>query len=111
MLKNTLERNARSLSSSEQQRVNLDRALINHPEVLLLGESTSTLERPSTARVASILSNIFQNEHLAIIVVTHDLYLAEHIVNHLIYLEEGQIVEQGVFTELAAASFCACRTR
>ena len=44
-------------------------------------------------------------------VVTHDLYLAEHIVNHLIYLEEGQIVEQGVFTELAAASFCACRTR
>ena len=97
-----LKRNARSLSGGEQQRVNLARALINHPEVLLLDEPTSALDRPSTARLASTLSNICQREHLAIIVVTHDLYLAEHIVNHLIYLEEGRIVEQGVGTQMLA---------
>ncbi|MEI7748854.1 MAG: ATP-binding cassette domain-containing protein [Chlorobiaceae bacterium] len=95
-----LDRDARSLSGGEQQRVNLARALVNHPEVLLLDEPTSALDRPSTARLASTLSNICHNEHLAIIVVTHDLYLAEHIVNHLIYLEEGRIIEQGAGTQM-----------
>jgi putative ABC transport system ATP-binding protein len=97
-----LDRDARSLSGGEQQRVNLARALINHPEVLLLDEPTSALDRPSTARLASTLHNICQSEQLAIIVVTHDLYLAEHIVNHLIYLEEGRIVEQGVGPQMLA---------
>ncbi len=97
-----LDRDARSFSGGEQQRVNLARALVNHPEVLLLDEPTSALDRPSTARLASTLSNICHSEHLVIIVVTHDLYLAEHIVNHLIYLEEGQIVEQGVGTQMLA---------
>jgi putative ABC transport system ATP-binding protein len=100
--KEMLKRNARSLSGGEQQRVNLARALVNHPEVLLLDEPTSALDHPSTARLANTLSNICQSEHLAIIVVTHDLYLAEHIVNHLIYLEEGRIVEQGVGPQMLA---------
>ena len=97
-----LQRDARSLSGGEQQRVNLARALVNRPEVLLLDEPTSALDRPSTARLASTLSNICQSEHLAIIVVTHDLYLAEHIVNHLIYLEEGRIKEQGAGAQMLA---------
>lgn len=97
-----LDRDARSLSGGEQQRVNLARALVNHPEVLLLDEPTSALDRPSTAHLASTLSNICHHEHLAILVVTHDLYLAEYIVNHLIYLEAGRIVEQGVCTEMLA---------
>ena len=97
-----LQRDARSLSGGEQQRVNLARALINHPEVLLLDEPTSALDRPSTARLASTLSNICHSEHLAIMVVTHDLYLAEHIVNHLIYLEDGRIMEQGVGQQMLA---------
>ena len=85
-----LKRDARSLSGGEQQRVNLARALISHPEVLLLDEPTSALDRPSTARLATMLSNICRSERLAIIVVTHDLYLAEHIVDHLIYLVSCQ---------------------
>ena len=97
-----LDRDARSLSGGEQQRVNLARALVNHPEVLLLDEPTSALDRPSTARLASTLNTICQSEHLAIIVVTHDLYLAEHTVNHLIYLEKGRIEEQGTCTQMLA---------
>ena len=100
--KEMLKRNARSLSGGEQQRVNLARALINHPELLLLDEPTSALDRLSTTRLASTLINICQSEHLAILVVTHDLALAEHIVNHLIFLEKGQIVEQGVGPQMLA---------
>ena len=97
-----LTRDARSLSGGEQQRVNLARALISHPEVLLLDEPTSALDRPSTARLATMLSNISRSERLAIIVVTHDLYLAEHIVDHLIYLEHGKIIEEGAGAQMLA---------
>lgn len=97
-----LVRDARSLSGGEQQRVNLARALISHPQVLLLDEPTSSLDRPATARLATTLHNICSSEHLAIIVVTHDLYLAEHIVDHLIYLEQGKIMEEGAGTQILA---------
>lgn len=95
-----LGRDARSLSGGEQQRVSLARALISHPEVLLLDEPTSALDRPTTDRLAATLHDICCSEHLAIIMVTHDLRLAEHTADHLIYLERGRIVEEGIGSEM-----------
>jgi putative ABC transport system ATP-binding protein len=95
-----LERDARSLSGGEQQRVNLARVLISRPDVLLLDEPTSALDRPSTDHLATTLQDICKNEQLAIIMATHDLRLAEHTVDHLIYLEQGKLVEQGFGPEM-----------
>lgn len=95
-----LERDARSLSGGEQQRVNLARALINHPEVLLLDEPTSALDRPTADHLAATLHDVCRAERLAVIMVTHDLRLAEHTADQLIYLEQGRIVEKGAAAEL-----------
>lgn len=90
-----LGRDARSLSGGEQQRVNLARALISHPNVLLLDEPTSALDRPTADHLAATLHDVCRLEQLAIIMVTHDLRLAENAADHLIYLEQGVIIEEG----------------
>ncbi|MBJ6726700.1 ABC transporter ATP-binding protein [Geomesophilobacter sediminis] len=97
-----LDREARSLSGGEQQRVNLARALIGRPEVLLLDEPTSALDRPTADHLAATLHDVCRSEQLAIVMVTHDLRLAQHTADHLIYLEKGRVVEEGGAAELLA---------
>ncbi len=95
-----LQRDARTLSGGEQQRVSLARALISSPQVLLLDEPTSALDRPSSDRFALILRDICRLERLAVLLVTHDLRLAGQCADLLIYLEGGKIIEEGKGAEL-----------
>jgi len=95
-----LGRDARSLSGGEQQRVNLARAIIGTPEVLLLDEPTGALDRPTADRLAASLHDICRSEQLAILMVTHDLRLAEHTADQVIFLEQGAIIEMGSATEV-----------
>ena len=97
-----LQREARTLSGGEQQRVNLARALITHPQVLLLDEPTSALDRPTTDSLGQTLQEICRSEQMAIIMVTHDLRLARRISDQLLYMEQGRIVETGKTAELFA---------
>ncbi|MBW4054547.1 MAG: ATP-binding cassette domain-containing protein [Proteobacteria bacterium] len=90
-----LGRDARTLSVGEQQRVNLARALITEPSVLLLDEPTSALDRPTGDRLAATFREICSLQHLSVILVTHDLRLAGKIADHLIYLEGARIHETG----------------
>jgi len=95
-----LERDALTLSGGEQQRVNLARALISHPRVLLLDEPTSALDRPTSDRLAATLRDICRSEQPAIVMVTHDLRLCERVADHLIYLERGRMLEEGRATSM-----------
>ncbi len=90
-----LTRDARTLSLGEQQRVNLARALITGPGVLLLDEPTSALDRPTGDRLAGTIREICQSQGLCVILVTHDLRLAEKTADALVYLEGGRICEAG----------------
>lgn len=90
-----LAQQARTLSIGQQQRVNLARTLIGGPEVLVLDEPTSALDRPTGDRLASTLKELCRSTGMTLLMVTHDLRLAERIADHLGYLEAGKILEQG----------------
>jgi len=89
------ERDARSLSLGQQQRVSLARALITKPEVLLLDEPTSALDRRTGDSLAAVLREICRSRCLTVLLVTHDLRLTERVADHCIYLEAGRILEEG----------------
>jgi putative ABC transport system ATP-binding protein len=95
-----MERDSRSLSLGEQQRVSLARALITNPSVLLLDEPTSALDRPTADHLTATFQDICRSQHLAVILVTHDLRLAEKIADYLLYLEGGRILEEGDAAQL-----------
>lgn len=97
-----LQRDVRTLSGGEQQRVSLARALISRPQALLLDEPTSALDRPATDSLGQTLQELCRSEQLAVILVTHDLRLAERISDQTIYLEAGRIAEAGRTAELFA---------
>ncbi len=90
-----LERDSRTLSLGEQQRASLARALIANPRVLLLDEPTSALDRPTADQLAATVHDICRSQMLAVIMVTHDLRLAERVADYLLYLEGGRIMEEG----------------
>lgn len=95
-----LQRDARSLSVGQQQRLCLARSLATDPQVLLLDEPTSALDRPTVESLAGSLRAICGKRQLAMLLVTHDLHLAELIADDLAYLEDGCILEQGPAAEL-----------
>lgn len=90
-----LPQNARTLSLGQQQRVSLARTLATRPEILLLDEPTSALDRPTADRLAATLQEICRHGNLTVLMVTHDLRLAERVAHHLAYLEGGLILEEG----------------
>ncbi len=95
-----LERDARTLSVGQQQRVSIARAVIATPRVLLLDEPTSALDRPTGDQLAATLQEICRARQLTVLLVTHDLRLAGRIADDLIYMEAGRVRETGSAAEV-----------
>ncbi len=90
-----LDKDARKLSIGQQQRVCLARALAGPCQALLLDEPTSALDRLTSEQLALTFRQLAERRGLAIILVTHDLSLAERCADRIALLLEGAIVEEG----------------
>jgi putative ABC transport system ATP-binding protein len=95
-----LLQDARSLSIGQQQRISLARSLLLAPDILLLDETISALDRPTAEKVAHGLQGLCRDQGLTVLMVTHDLSLAEKVADRGVYLEDGMALE-----ERAAAGF------
>lgn len=86
------ERNARVLSGGEQQRLNIARAWVLQPKVMLLDEPTAELDPSGTGAIERLIETIAQ-QGTKIIMTTHDLGQAHRLANDIIFLHQGKMVE------------------
>ncbi|MDZ7277827.1 histidine ABC transporter ATP-binding protein HisP [Pantoea eucrina] len=82
------------LSGGQQQRVSIARALAMEPDVLLFDEPTSALDPELVGEVLRIMQKLAE-EGKTMVVVTHEMEFARHVSNHVIFLHQGKIEEQG----------------
>ena len=82
------------LSGGQQQRVGIARAFVLHPEVILFDEPTSALDPELVGETLDIIRKVAQTG-ITMIVVTHEMGFARHVSNHVIFLDQGKIEEQG----------------
>lgn len=78
------------LSGGEQQRVAIARALANRPNIILADEPTGNLDSENSARIFKLLQSLHQMENAAIIIVTHDMALANKCDQRIV-LKDGLI--------------------
>jgi len=82
------------LSGGQQQRVGIARALALDPEVILFDEPTSALDPELVGEVLEVIRKIAR-EGVTMIIVTHEMSFARDISTHVVFMEKGNIVEQG----------------
>ena len=91
----------RELSGGQKQRVAIVRALCMHPEILLFDEVTAALDPEMVKEVLDVMKKL-ANDGMTMIVVTHEMGFAREVGDRLIFMADGQIVEQGVPEEVFA---------
>ncbi|KRM10302.1 amino acid ABC transporter ATP-binding protein [Paucilactobacillus suebicus] len=82
------------LSGGQQQRVSIARALGLDPEVILFDEPTSALDPELSKEVLNVIKQV-ADTGISIILATHEMQFAEEISDQVIFMEKGNIVEQG----------------
>jgi len=87
------------LSGGQSQRVAIARALALNPDVLFFDEPTSALDPELTLEVMKVIRKLAE-EHMTMVVVTHEMGFAREVADRVIFMDNGVIVEQGTPEEL-----------
>ena len=85
---------ARQLSGGQKQRVAIVRSLLMHPEIILFDEVTASLDPEMVREVLELINDLAQ-EGRTMILVTHEMQFAQAIADRIIFLDQGQIAEEG----------------
>ncbi len=88
-----LERTELQLSVGQRQLVAIARALVIQPKILLLDEPTSALDAGTGIHVLNVLVDLAENEGMTILMVNHQLDMAQRFCDRVLYLQQGQLLE------------------
>jgi molybdate transport system ATP-binding protein len=95
-----LERSPAALSGGERQRVAVGRALLSRPDILLMDEPLSALDRMAKGEILPYFEMLHQTIALPILYVSHDLGEIERLADTIILLEAGRVVAGGPLADL-----------
>ena len=87
------------LSGGQKQRIAIVRALCMEPQVMLFDEPTSALDPEMVGEVLDVMKEL-AHEGMTMVVVTHEMGFAREVADRVIFMDEGQIVEEGTPNEI-----------
>ena len=82
------------LSGGQQQRVAIARALAMRPKIMMFDEATSALDPEMIGEVLDVMKTLAK-EGMTMVVVTHEMGFAREVSDRVVFMDEGQIVEEG----------------
>ena len=88
-----------SLSGGQKQRVAIARALAMDPEIMLFDEPTSALDPEMVGEVLNVMKNLAEYG-MTMVIVTHEMGFAREVADRVLFIDEGNILEQGTPAEL-----------
>ena len=87
------------LSGGQKQRVAIARALAMHPQIMFYDEPTSALDPTMVTEVKNVIRHLAE-DGMTMLVVTHEMRLARDISTRVLYMDQGEIYEQGTPEEI-----------
>ena len=90
-----------ALSGGQQQRIAIARALAMEPDVMLFDEPTSALDPEMVGEVLNVMKQL-ANDGMTMVIVTHEMGFAREVGDRILFMDAGQILEEGVPEELFA---------
>lgn len=83
------------LSSGEQTRVGLAKAMLNHPRVLLLDEPTASIDPASAQDIRRTIRKFAENSEVGVLWTSHNMYEVEEVCDRVLFLSRGEIILEG----------------
>lgn len=98
-----IDRSPMHLSGGERQRVSIGRALLSQPQLLLMDEPLSALDRMAKDEILPYFEALHANLKVPILLVSHDISEVERLADHLVLLKDGRLVNSGPLSDVLSA--------